>query len=200
MLFEECLTLARKVSHKGVLASCLEGVARLLVMQRAGKAEVPLLPTVPTGRSQEAGDEGILRAVRLWGAVEVLPEAAGIWISPIERADFERAVVAAWTEGRAMTPEQAIAARGQLLIPDRTHKNARANWPKRPVALYPNDLTEREVEVLLLVARGLTDGQVAELLVISPRTANAHLRTIYSKLGITSRHAATLFALEHHLI
>jgi DNA-binding CsgD family transcriptional regulator len=64
----------------------------------------------------------------------------------------------------------------------------------------PNDLSEREVEVLRLVARGLSDAQVAELLVISPRTVNAHLRSIYSKLNITSRHAATLFALEQRLI
>ncbi len=54
--------------------------------------------------------------------------------------------------------------------------------------------------MLRLVAQGLTDAQIAEALVISPRTVNAHLRSIYSKLGITSRHAATLFALEHHLI
>ena len=63
-----------------------------------------------------------------------------------------------------------------------------------------DDLTEREVEVLRLVARGLTDAQVAQILVVSPRTVNAHLRTIYSKLGITSRHAATLFALQHQLL
>ena len=63
-----------------------------------------------------------------------------------------------------------------------------------------DDLSEREVEVLRLVARGLTDAQVGESLVISPRTVNAHLRSIYSKLNITSRHAATLFALEQHLI
>jgi DNA-binding NarL/FixJ family response regulator len=56
------------------------------------------------------------------------------------------------------------------------------------------------MEVLRLVARGFTDAQVAEALIISPRTVNAHLRTIYSKLGITSRHAATLFILEHHLL
>jgi DNA-binding NarL/FixJ family response regulator len=71
---------------------------------------------------------------------------------------------------------------------------------KSPAPLYPNDLTEREVEVLRLVARGLSDAQVAEALVISPRTVNAHLRSIYSKLNITSRHAATLFAIKHHLI
>jgi DNA-binding CsgD family transcriptional regulator len=49
-------------------------------------------------------------------------------------------------------------------------------------------------------AQGLTDAQIAEALVISPRTVNAHLRSIYSKLDITSRNAATYFALEHHLI
>ena len=69
-----------------------------------------------------------------------------------------------------------------------------------PSPSSPNDLTEREVEVLRLVAQGLTDAQVAERLVISPRTVNAHLRTIYSKLNITSRHAATLFAIRQQLI
>ena len=61
---------------------------------------------------------------------------------------------------------------------------------------FPNDLTEREMEVLLLVALGLSDVQVADLLVISPRTVKAHLRSIYSKLEVTSRHAATRFAFE----
>jgi DNA-binding NarL/FixJ family response regulator len=54
--------------------------------------------------------------------------------------------------------------------------------------------------VLHLVAQGLTDAQVADALVISPRTVNSHLRSIYSKLGITSRHALNLFAIEHHLL
>ena len=66
--------------------------------------------------------------------------------------------------------------------------------------MYPAGLSEREVEVLRLVARGLSDAEVAEILIISPRTVNAHLRSIYSKLNITSRHAATHFALEHQLI
>ena len=54
--------------------------------------------------------------------------------------------------------------------------------------------------MLRLVARGLTDAQVADALVISPRTVNAHLRSIYSKLGLTSRHAATRYVIEHHLV
>jgi DNA-binding CsgD family transcriptional regulator/tetratricopeptide (TPR) repeat protein len=60
-------------------------------------------------------------------------------------------------------------------------------------------LTQREREVLRYVARGLTDIQVAEQLVISPRTVNSHLNSIYSKLGITSRSAATRYAIEHDL-
>ena len=69
-----------------------------------------------------------------------------------------------------------------------------------PSPSSPNDLTEREVEVLRLVAHGLTDAQVADALVISPRTVNAHLRSIYSKLDITSRHTATLLAIQQQLI
>jgi DNA-binding NarL/FixJ family response regulator len=60
-------------------------------------------------------------------------------------------------------------------------------------------LTTREMEVLRLVAQGLTDAQVAEQLVISPRTVNAHLTSIYSKLGVPSRTAATRYAIEHQL-
>jgi DNA-binding NarL/FixJ family response regulator len=78
--------------------------------------------------------------------------------------------------------------------------SARGTRQQLPSSSETLDLTEREVEVLRLVAQGLTDAQVADDQGISPRTVNAHLRSIYSKLGITSRHAATLFALEHHLI
>ena len=57
----------------------------------------------------------------------------------------------------------------------------------------------REVEVLKLVAEGLTDAQVAERLFLSPRTVTTHLSSIYNKLGVSSRNAATRFALEHGL-
>jgi DNA-binding NarL/FixJ family response regulator len=55
------------------------------------------------------------------------------------------------------------------------------------------------LEVLRLVASGLTDAQVAEKLVISPRTVGKHLQSIYSKLYLPSRSAATRWAIEHHL-
>ncbi len=64
----------------------------------------------------------------------------------------------------------------------------------------PAGLTEREVEVLRLITYGLTTRQVARRLVISPRTADHHIEHIYAKLGVSSRAAAALFAIEHELV
>lgn len=60
-------------------------------------------------------------------------------------------------------------------------------------------LTARELEVLCLVATGLTNAQVAQHLSITPRTVNAHLTAIYSKLGVSSRSGAIRYALKHQL-
>jgi DNA-binding CsgD family transcriptional regulator len=65
---------------------------------------------------------------------------------------------------------------------------------------YPAGLTAREVEVLRLVAQGFSEAQVAEQLAISPRTVNWHLTSIYSKLQVSSRAAASRFAIEQHLV
>ncbi len=71
-----------------------------------------------------------------------------------------------------------------------------------PVATraLPAGLTAREVEVLRLVATGLSDAQVAMQLVVSPRTVSTHLQSIYNKLGVNSRAAATRFAVEQGLV
>jgi DNA-binding CsgD family transcriptional regulator len=68
-----------------------------------------------------------------------------------------------------------------------------------PARGLPAGLTAREAEVLRLVAEGLTDARVAERLYISRATVNAHLRSIYGKLGVSSRAAATRRAVEHGL-
>jgi DNA-binding CsgD family transcriptional regulator/tetratricopeptide (TPR) repeat protein len=64
---------------------------------------------------------------------------------------------------------------------------------------YPAGLTAREVEVLRLVAQGLTDAEVAGRLFLSPRTVSTHLRSIYGKLGVSSRTAAARLAAEYGL-
>jgi predicted ATPase/DNA-binding CsgD family transcriptional regulator len=87
---------------------------------------------------------------------------------------------------------------------------ADAQTPIRPVeraapavaapSAHPAGLTAREIAVLRLVAQGLTDAQVAEKLVLSPRTVSTHLTSIYGKLQVNSRSAATRFAVENGVV
>jgi DNA-binding NarL/FixJ family response regulator len=70
----------------------------------------------------------------------------------------------------------------------------------RPQGFGPGRLTAREVEVLSLVAQGLSNRDVAAALVLSEKTVARHLANIFSKLGVTSRTAAAAFAFEHGLV
>jgi DNA-binding NarL/FixJ family response regulator len=65
---------------------------------------------------------------------------------------------------------------------------------------FPCGLTEREVEVLRLLAQGLSNKQIGERLFISPRTAGNHIAHIYEKTKVATRAAAALFAVQHRLI
>jgi DNA-binding NarL/FixJ family response regulator len=72
--------------------------------------------------------------------------------------------------------------------------------PGKSPASHTNQLTVREKEVLGLLAQGLSSASIAEKLVISLVTVNTHIRAIYGKLGVSSRSAATRFAIENHLV
>jgi len=74
-----------------------------------------------------------------------------------------------------------------------------ADQPRRPVS-RPAGLSERECEVLGLIARGMATKQVARQLGISPKTCDHHIQRLYRKIGLSTRAGATLFALEHGLI
>lgn len=123
-----------------------------------------------------------------------------------ERAQLgEEPFAVAWQEGREMTLEEALV----MPEPAPPHQPAAGPLvPRRPVPNHrppapttaPDELTAREVEVLRLLAQGLSNTQMAERLIISPRTIHAHIRSIYSKLGLTSRVAATRYAIDHHLL
>jgi HD-GYP domain-containing protein (c-di-GMP phosphodiesterase class II) len=63
-----------------------------------------------------------------------------------------------------------------------------------------SSLTDRQVEVLRLVADGLSNRQIAARLVISPRTAEHHVQDVYARIGVSSRAAAALYAMEHGLL
>jgi DNA-binding NarL/FixJ family response regulator len=62
------------------------------------------------------------------------------------------------------------------------------------------ELTDRELEVLRLVAAGRSNREIAAELVISEHTVARHLQNIFAKLGLSSRSAATAFAFEHGLV
>jgi len=182
-LFEESLAFLRETNDNSPLtvATNLQGIGVTLAA---------------LGRLTEA--------VRLWGAAEalcaLLPEERALVTraSATVRAELgEEAFTMAWAEGQAMTLEQALAAMGHIAHSSQPPVQGTGTHHHRSSSY---DLTAREGEVLRLVAQGLTDAQIAETLVISPRTVNAHLRSIYTKLHISSRNAATYFALEHNLI
>lgn len=65
---------------------------------------------------------------------------------------------------------------------------------------YPAGLSQRQVEVVRLIARGMSNKQIAAQLVVSPRTAEHHVQDIYFKIGRSSRAAVALFAMEHRLL
>jgi DNA-binding NarL/FixJ family response regulator len=98
-----------------------------------------------------------------------------------------------WRQGRAMTLEQAV---DYALEEPEVSQKASEEAPQA----FPSGLSAREVEVLRLVARGMTNAQIAKELFVSPRTVNAHLRSVYHKIGYSTRTEATRFAAEHNLL
>ena len=188
-LYEECLALCRKINYLWLIPSSLEGLAMVAFTQ---------------------GDPAW--AARLWGAADALRDALGAPLPPVYHADYSRTVVAArtqlgekafaalWAEGHAMTPEQALTTQGRVTKPRPAPAEPLLTSPTKSPPIYPARLTDREVEVLRLVASGMTDAQVAEQLFISPHTVNTHVKSIYGKIGVTSRSAATRYAMEHRLV
>ena len=185
--FGENLTLSKERGDKRTLLMSLEGLACV------------------------AGAEGeAIRAARLFGAAEALTEAIRYRIVPQERAVLEpyRASVRsrlgeeAWeeaaAEGGAMGLDRATA---YALSREKASKNLSpaTSQPSVSPPEHQAGLSAREVEVLKLVAEGLTNAQVARRLFLSPRTVDTHLTSIYHKLGVSSRAAATRFALDHDL-
>jgi non-specific serine/threonine protein kinase len=173
-LLEEAAAIASEFGDRWFVRSCLPIIAGVLPGQ--GRPESALL---------------------LLGAAEALGETIGAGTPPWIAADDERTLAAArdaldagtfaaiWARGRTMTGEEALAA-------------IRDEAPSRPrTARGGGGLSKREAEILRLVATGLTDAEVASELFVSRRTVHAHLRSVYRKLDVRTRAAATQYALEH---
>ena len=172
----------------GGIASCLEQLAEI-----------------------SAAQEQLVWATLLWGAAENLRETTAISLKSTQRSAYERVVNAVrnklgdetfnglWLQGRNMTPEQAIAARDSLNTQVSHEAKQQPSKVGQKVS-YPLGLTSREMDVLRLLAQGLTDAAIAERLGIRYRTVSTHLTSIYNKLGVNSRVTAVRFAVENRLV
>ena len=96
-----------------------------------------------------------------------------------------------------MAPGQALAAHGRVTGPLQTPADALSALPSKT---SHEGLTAREVEVLRLLAQGMTIPQIAKRLILSAHTVNAHVRSIYTKLEVNSRSGVTRYAIEQHLL
>jgi NarL family two-component system response regulator LiaR len=96
---------------------------------------------------------------------------------------------------------QAVHSGETHLHPDITKKlmNQFVN-PKSEAEITPEDLTPREMEVLQLVAQGLSNKELAKELTISEKTVKTHLSSIYGKLNLSDRTQAAIYALKHDLV
>ena len=104
----------------------------------------------------------------------------------------------------ALSPGQAAETLGQeagagRLDPDAVIAVLEAAGQRVPRIDRPAGLTEREAEVVALLARGLQTKQVARRLGISIKTADHHIQNAYAKIGVSTRAAAALFAMQHGL-
>jgi predicted ATPase/DNA-binding CsgD family transcriptional regulator len=165
----------------GLLASLGDLLYTSFCLVQLGRAAI--------GRGQAAD------AVRLAGAADAFTTRTGSLMLPIAKARHRdltaagRAALApdaferAWTEGLALSPRDVAVER-----------EAPAMVPASPSPIA--GLTTRETEVLVLVAGGLADADIAERLFISARTVHAHLRSIYGKLGVKNRTAAARYAID----
>jgi len=115
----------------------------------------------------------------------------------------ERADRPALSDGQAATKLRGLASNG-LLEPETTEAvlTAAGHPEQRGTASrtkHPAGLTSREVEVLNLAARGLTTKEIAERIFIAPKTADHHIQHTYAKIGVSTRAAAALWAMQHDL-
>lgn len=192
--YKEGLLIAKEVERKWFMASCLIALGAIAISQ-----------------------DRAVWATQLWGAAdEIAPStdpSAAHWYTQMMRTRLgynrlvarvrtqlgEDAFTEAWNQGRAMTLEQLLDAQAMASFSRQLATEPSPPLPVQP-ATSPVTLTQREREVLRLLAEGLTSAQIAKRLVIGLVTVNSHVRSIYSKLGVNSRSAATRYALEHHLL
>jgi DNA-binding CsgD family transcriptional regulator len=188
-----------------ILPSSLEGLAVIAWVSKEPLRAAWLLGAANTQRHTGAYIDPRGRAILLW---EKTREAV---LKTLGTAAFTRT----FAEGSRMTPIQALATQEPEKNTNEPFSAENSELPEGDSAPVPADtqpsshegllplgehLTRREVEVLRLLAQGLSNAEIAEQLVLSVVTVTSYLRSVYSKLGVSSRTRAARYALDHHLI
>jgi DNA-binding CsgD family transcriptional regulator len=155
--------------------------------------------------------------VVLLAAADALRSSIGASITADDRArnehslEFARtklgpdAFTEAWEKGKRLSVEEAVALALEPPGPPKPTSSEVAVTSSTPSATEKDisspehDLTAREVEVLRLVSVGLTNLEIAEHLSLSVNTVQTHLRSIFSKINVSTRSAAVRYAFEHSL-
>jgi len=143
------------------------------------------------GRVQLAADDPaacatLRRAVERWGGLDVPYEVA-----------TARVLLA---QACRKAGDQDGAARSMAIARELFDRIGSVNATGAARSALPGGLSEREAEVLRLVAAGRTNSDIARQLHISVKTVARHVSNIFIKIGVTSRAAATAYAFEHHLV
>jgi DNA-binding CsgD family transcriptional regulator len=157
-----------------------------------------LLGEIETAAGDHAAAEGHLAAASdLAGACEAPFERA---LTLLALAEL-RAAMGDADEAAILLNEvrQTCIALGATPTLARTEVLAARLTVRRAEEPYPAGLTEREVEVLRLLPRGLSNAEIGEMLFLSPRTVQTHLTNLYGKLGVGGRAEAVAYAMAHGL-
>jgi DNA-binding NarL/FixJ family response regulator len=152
-------------------------------------------------------DESVVAAVRAGARGYVLKHAEGDETLRAVRAAAGGEAIFSPTIARRLAEYFATPATDLGKPPEQAPVEEQEETPESATSAaasaaeeYPAGLSAREVEVLRLVAQGMTNAQVAQELYLSPRTVHRHLNSVYNKLGTNSRAAAARFASEHGLL
>jgi predicted ATPase/DNA-binding CsgD family transcriptional regulator len=207
-VFVEALVLAHETDSQRTAAEAVAGLARALLAHGERPPDAP-----PLAAASGWPLKRLAQAAQLLGVTAGLLQRTGKQLEPPEQAEFDRTVAtararlgeaaftAAWEAGRATTFEQALAIATQSDPPAEAAAGPGAPVPPQEPP-YPDALTEREVDVLRLIAAGKSNQEIAVELVLSRRTAERHTSNIYQKIGATgkvARATATAYALRHGL-
>jgi ATP/maltotriose-dependent transcriptional regulator MalT len=179
--YGEALQITSRVGNRLVAASCVHGLGA--VAGARGETDA---------------------AVRLFGAAEAWRDSFGLRLPAPRRADDDRRVEAVraalhdetfnalWTDGRSMPLNDVIAG---------AHAVAESSAASAKPALHDDTcpLSTREKEVAVLLAQGLTNRQIADVLVVARSTVDRHVVNILRKLDLTSRAQVAVWAVEHRL-